>query len=142
MRKLLFVLMMLAGLVGCKKDDGPEALPEIASLVGRWKTAAYENVVDGAKVWVAVSGEASYLNFRYDGVILDSKGLPACCAPGAYYLNGVLFKVDPKEAVPKNPQCALVDCIGCDTWSMEQTGNELILSICNPNGLRAKYVRD
>jgi hypothetical protein len=142
MKKLLFTLMISLVLVACKKDD-PEPEPEIAAIVDRWKSTAYENMVNGKKIWVPVDGEPSYISFRFDGLILDSNGLPPCCSPRAYYLNGVLFEVKPKAGVPTNNYCISVDCIGCDTWDIEQTGNELIISLCEPFAdRRSKYIRD
>ena len=142
MKKLLFTLIISLAAVACKKDD-PEPEPEIAAIVSTWKHIAYENTVDGEKIWVPVDGESSYISFRFDGLILDSKGLPACCAPKAYYLNGVLFEVKPKAEVPINSYCISVDCIGCDTWDIEQTGNELIISLCEPfTDRRSKFIRE
>jgi hypothetical protein len=140
MKKLLFALMISLILVACKKNNR-EPEPEIAAIVNTWKQTAYEKTVNGAKIWVPVDGEPHYISFRFDGLILDSKGLPLCCAPKAYYVNGVLFKVQPKAEVPFNEQCALVDCIGCGAWDIEQTGNELILSYCEPIKTRSKYIR-
>jgi hypothetical protein len=141
MKKLLFALMIPLVLVGCKKDN-PEPEPEIRSIVSTWKQIAYETTVNGNKVWVPTQGEPGFLTFRFDGLILDSKGLPACCAPKAYYLNGVFFEVKPKAEVPINEQCALVDCVGCSTWNIEQTENELIVSLCEPLKSRSKYIRE
>jgi hypothetical protein len=140
MKKLLLALIIPFVLVNCKKDD-PEPAPEISALVYTWKHTAYEHVVNGEKVWVPIEIEPRYISFRFDGLILDSKGLPACCAPRTYYVNGVLFEVKPKATVPVNEQCALVDCIECATWNIEQTGNELILSYCEPVTTRSKYIR-
>jgi len=141
MKKLLFALMISLVLVACKKDY-PDPEPEIAGIVHRWKRIAYENTVNGEKVWVPIDGEPDYISFRFDGLILGSDGLPPCCAPKAYYLNGVLFEVKPKAEVPVNMQCISVDCIGCDTWDIEQTENELTISLCEPfTARRSKYIR-
>ena len=142
MKKLLFALMISLVLVACKKDN-PEPEPEIAAIVHKWKYAAYEKTVDGKKIWVPADGEPNYISFRFDGLILGSNGLPPCCSPKAYYLNGVLFEIKPKATVPINVQCSFVDCIGCDTWDIEQTGNELIISLCKPFAdRRAKYIME
>jgi hypothetical protein len=140
MKKLLFILIIPFVLVACKKDD-PDPEQGIISLVGSWKHTAYGNVVNGETVWVPIEIEPRQISFRFDGLILDSMGLPACCAPKAYYVNGELFEVKPKAKVPINEQCAFVNCISCDTWSIEQTGNELILSYCAPVTTKSKYVR-
>ena len=142
MKKLLFALMISLVLVACKKDNS-EPEPEIAAIVHKWKYAAYEKTVDGKKIWVPADGEPNYISFRFDGLILGSNGLPPCCSPKAYYLNGVLFEIKPKATVPINVQCNFVDCIGCDTWDIEQTGNELIISLCEPFAdRRAKYIME
>ena len=142
MKKMLFALMISLVLISCKKDD-PEPEPEIAAIAHRWKLTAYEKIVDGKKIWVPIDGEPDYISFRFDGLILDSNGLPPCCSPRAYYLNGVLFEVKPKAEVPTNSYCISVDCIGCDTWDIEQTGNELIISLCEPfTDRRSKYIRE
>ena len=144
MKNLLLALMFIFVLVACKKDDPePEPEPEIAAIAHRWKLTAYEKIADGKKIWVPIDGEPNYISFRFDGLILDSNDLPACCSPRTYYLNGVLFEVKPKAEVPTNSYCISVDCIGCDTWDIEQTGNELIISLCEPFAdRRSKYIRD
>lgn len=142
MKKLLYALMFSLVLVACKSDD-PKPEPEIAAIAHRWKLIASEKMVDGKKNWVPVDGEPYYISFRFDGLILESNGLPPCCSPKAYYLNGVLFEVKPKLEVPPNTYCMSVDCIGCKTWDIEQTGNELIISLCEPfSDRRSKYIRE
>lgn len=141
MKQLSFTLLMLFFLVACK-EDSPKPEPAIQGIVGTWKHIAYERVVDGEKKWVPVDGEPYYMTFRSDGLILNAAGLPACCAPNAYYVNGELFQVTPKTTPPVNPQCALVDCVGCETWNIEQTANELIVTLCEPVATRSKYVRN
>lgn len=141
MKKLLFTLIIPFVLFACKKDN-PEPKPEIETIIGTWKQTAYENLVNGKKTWVPTVGEPYYMSFRSDGLILDSNELPACCAPKAYYVNGVLFEVKPKTSVPVNERCMLVDCVGCATWDIEQTGDELILTICEPLSRRSKYIQE
>lgn len=141
MKKLLCVLMLPLLLITCKKDD-PEPEPEIASIVGKWRHIAYETTVDGEKVWVPAEPQIQTITFRYDGLILGSDGLPPCCRPKSYHVNGVFFKVIPKTTVPGNAQCAFVDCIGCETWDIEQAGNDLIITLCEPTSSRSKYIRE
>ena len=140
MKKLLFFICLYIFVLGCK-NERTEPLPEIKTIVGKWRLEAYERTENGQTTWEKVSGnEPSYLSFRFDGVILDSKGLPACCTPPAYKLNGTTFTVVPKADLPENKQCYLVDCIGCASWDIEQDGDEMIISICKI-GSRARYVR-
>ncbi|KAA0991289.1 hypothetical protein [Dyadobacter aurulentus] len=141
MTKLLFALTIPLFLLACKKDS-PKPDPTIQTIVGTWKHTAYEKNVNGVKTWAPIDVEPHYMTFRSDGLIVDSNGLPQCCAPKAYYVNGVLFEVQPKETVPVNDQCGLVDCISCDTWNIEQTENELIVTICQPHNLKSKYIRE
>lgn len=140
MKKLLFALIIPFVLIACKKDD-PDPVPEIASIVGKWKHIAYEKTENNEKTWVPMNGESSTIIFRYDGLILDSKGLRRCCAPYKYNLNGVPFEVKPKEEVPVNAECSLVDCIGCEAWTIEQTGDEMIITLCEPTAHKSKYIR-
>lgn len=136
----IFVLLVLT-FSGCKKEENQDPLPEIKTIVGKWRLDAYERIVNGEKVWEKVTGEPSYLSFRFDGVILGKDGLPTCCAPTSFTLNGILFNIVPKAKLPENPQCALVDCYSCPIWEMEQNEDQLILSYCiGPS--RARYIRE
>ena len=91
-------MMIFAFLSGCKKDR-PD--PAIESIVGKWHLDAYEKLVNGDKVWEkAKDNPPGYLSFRFDGIMLDSKDLPSCCAPAGYNLNGTFFKIKPKASLP------------------------------------------
>jgi len=139
MKRVFFVLVLSLTSLACKKDD-PD--PAIESIVGKWRLDAYEKMVSGEQIWEKVpAGQSSYLTFRFDGVMLDSKDLPMCCAQGGYYLNGAFFGIKPKSSLPHNPQCGLIDCIGCSTLNFEQAGDELIITYCPPISTRAKYVK-
>jgi hypothetical protein len=147
MKKLLFVLMISLVLVACKKDD-PEPVIEIEGIVGSWKYVATEKIVNEIPTWVAVNGEPN-VTFRQDGVILDSKlGGPSCCAPRAYTVNGLWFKIKNETAQEISQKCGPVDCVGgacapTHTWNMLQSGDELIIiSGCNPNMKWSKYIRE
>jgi len=144
MKLIIISVILSAILFGCKKSNpsSHDPDPAIKMIVGKWKRVAYEKTVNGKKTWEEVDKDSQYnfMIFRYDGVILDSNGLPSCCAPAQYYVNGVVFKVVPKSEVPVNPSCAFVDCVGCASWNIEQTGNELILELCL-NFPRSKFVR-
>lgn len=141
MKGLTVILLLAIAFTACKKDSN-EPVPAVKSIVGKWRLDAYERTINGLKVWEKITdNEPSYLSFRYDGVILGTNDLPVCCGPGSYKLNGNLFKIEPKGKLPENPQCTLVDCVGCPTWDMEQNGNELIISSCR-QFIRARYIRE
>ncbi|QRR01390.1 hypothetical protein [Dyadobacter sandarakinus] len=138
MKQLLLSFSLLLVLFACKKDS-PTPEPEIKDIVGKWKVTAHEQKVNGTNSWVPVNGAPYYLVIRNDGLILDLNGCPNC-APKSYYVNGVLFEAKQKE--PVSSQCPIVDCIGCATWDIDQTGDELIVTLCDPTGTRTKYIRE
>ena len=126
---LLFLISILS--LQCKKDQTPDPDPQIASIVGRWRLAGYEIEENGKKVWKLNPNDiTSYITFRFDGVMLDSKGLAMCCPPSAYKLNGTIFKIIPKAELAVNPQCGVIDCVSCETLQMDQSGDELIITYC------------
>ncbi|HEV7348138.1 hypothetical protein [Telluribacter sp.] len=144
LRYLNFVLFLLL-MWGCQdKHITPEVLKPLA---GTWRLAAYEQTLNGKTKWVEVpaavgtAAGASTLSFRFDGVVLDSKGLPACCGPSALRINGTTFAIEPKAALPDNPQCHLIDCIGCGVLHIEVAGNEFISSCQSGNIGKSRYVR-
>lgn len=137
--KYLLSFFLFLSMVQCRdKNAGPETLQP---LVAKWRLATYERVENGKKVWKEVDSQSpSFISFRFDGVVLDSKGLPYCCPPSALNINGKEFKIIPKATIPENPTCAYIDCIGCPTWEIELRDNDFILSLCSI-GSRSKYVR-
>ena len=137
MKYLLYFLLFLF-MANCRdKNVAPEILQP---LVGKWRLVAYERVENGSKVWKEVDPHSpSFVFFRFDGVVLDSKELPYCCPPSALNINGKKFEIVPKAVIPENPVCAYVDCIGCATWEIELTGDEFILQLCGWS--KSKYVR-
>lgn len=137
MKYLLYFLLFLS-MAHCRdKNVAPEILQP---LVGKWRLVAYERVENGRKVWKEVDPQSpSFVSFRFDGVVLDSKELPYCCPPSALNINGKEFKIVPKAAIPENPVCAYVDCIGCAAWEIEWSGDEFILDLCGWS--KSKYVR-
>ena len=141
MKSFIFLLLIVA-LGSCK----PKAVvPEtIAPLVGKWRLDAYETTVNGKKEWTLTSINAStanYIQIREDGVLLTGNGQELCCAPSSLTINGKRFEIIPKSAIPDNPMCALVDCIGCATWDIEWTEDTFVLSLCI-NSSRSRYVRE
>lgn len=142
MKRYLYILLIPFLLLNCKKEKEPA--PAIKEIVGRWRLDAVEKTVNGQKVWEKVSSDSpSYLTFRFDGVILDGKGLPWCCSPETLIVNGTSFKIKPKAKVPTNPQCALIDCVSCSSWDLEQKENELIITLaCQSLNYRHRYLRE
>ena len=141
MKNLLLALMFALVLIACKSDN-PKPAMEIEGIVGSWKYVATEKIVNEIPTWVAVNGDYN-VTFRQDGVIIDSRGLPNCCAPKAYQVNGLWFKIKNETAQEIFKQCGPVDCTGCRTWNIVQTGDELIIfSGCDPRVITSKYTRD
>lgn len=138
MKYLLYLLLFLS-MAQCRdKNVTPEILQP---LVAKWRLVAYERVENGKKVWKEVDSQSpSFVSFRFDGVVLDSKNLPLCCPPTTLNINGKGFEIIPKLAIPENPVCALVDCIGCATWEITLTGDTFILGDCAIT-LKREYVR-
>jgi len=138
MKYSLYFLLFLF-MANCRdKNVAPETLKP---LVAKWRLAAYERVENGKKVWKEVDPQsASFVSFRFDGVVLDSKDLPFCCPPNSLNINEKNFKIIPKIALPENPTCALIDCIGCPTWEIKLLGDEFIKEDCGIS-LKRKYVR-
>lgn len=141
MKNLLLTLMVLFVLVACKSDN-PNPAPEIEGIVGTWKYVATETIVGEKAEWVSVTGEST-ISFRQDGVILNSNGLPDCCAPKVYQVNDDWFVVNKDIAKGISEQCGPVDCTVCSTpWRILQTNAELIIfSGCGSRMSTTKYVR-
>jgi hypothetical protein len=136
--KAILALIVLVSLLGCsEKHLSPE---EIQPLVGRWRLDAIEPSGEGKQWEIVPVQNAYYFQVRYDGVILDDNGLPACCAPQYLKMNQKLFEIAPKEPLALNPQCALVLCLACDTWQIDLQGDTLIVSYCDVKG-RNRFVR-
>ncbi|WP_428655477.1 hypothetical protein [Runella sp.] len=138
--KIVQYFLLFLVTVSCREKT-PTPPETLAPLVGKWRLDAYERTENGKKVWKAVDPQStSFLSFRFDGVVLDSKGLPSCCAPGSLTINGKEFKIIPQAALPENPSCAYIDCISCATMDIELTGDTFIQHSCF--GSRSRYVRD
>ncbi len=78
---------------------------------------------------------------RYDGVILDWKGLKRCCDPSYYFINGVRFDVVPGAPVKDNPQCELIDCSPCEEANYDLQEDGSLFFYCGPSGLKLKFER-
>ena len=137
MKNVVWVFFLVLGVFSCKeKQLTPE---EIQPLVGKWRVTAIERADKKEWEYVTQSGQHQF-EIRYDGVVLDSKGLSTCCGPLYLTINGKKFSIVPKETVPDNPICALINCVYCETWNMDLQDNVLTISYCN--GLaRVRYVK-
>ena len=146
MKRLLYITLSMLVFLACKKDSmdaGIQSMGNFMSIQGKWYLSAIERTsIDNAqRTWEpAAAANVDTLMFRTDGVMLDSSGQPACCAPGKLIINGNLLEVKPQTALPPNPLCALVNCPSCSSWDIEYLDNEMIITPCN-NNPRRKYVR-
>lgn len=135
-RLLFFLAIVILG--SC--DEKRLAPDEIKPVVGKWMLNAVKQAGD-AKQWEPIASKDGYVfEIRYDGVILDANGLPACCVPSYLVYQGKKFTIEPKEKLAPNPSCALVLCLACDTWYLELENDQLILNQCNSGG-RNRYAR-
>ncbi len=137
MNKVSILLLFLLFL-GCKKD--PEPSPIIKEIVGRWRLVATEYTENG-KTTRTEATTASYLIFRFDGLIVDKDGLPGCCAPGSLIVNGAPFQIKPLAPVPRNDACARTSCAACDHLDLTQDRDTLISSSSCFGDYKGFYVR-
>ncbi len=136
--KNILLLFLFIGFFSCKeKELTPE---DIKPLVGNWRITATQPA--GKNEWEYVTQSSQHqFEIRYDGVILDPNGLPACCGPKFLNVNGKRFTIVPKESLPDNPVCALVNCAACETWHMDLKEDVLTISYCNGLG-RSRFAKN
>ncbi|WP_026632450.1 hypothetical protein [Dyadobacter alkalitolerans] len=140
MRKSIIILLVAICLSNCK-DDTEEPNPKLESIVGKWRLIEKEVEINGQKMWQKASDRIPYtFSINPAGVVLDNAGLPACCGPKSFMLNGIVVKIESATELPINPTCATVNCAPCDVWGMDQKGNELIISYCELE--RAKFIKE
>ena len=116
-------------------------LVDTVVIAGTWRLIETEKGGFGQKFWETTSAKTSDSRIiRNDGVILDSDSLQVCCAPNSLLINGQFFKIPTDSTIRKNPLCAVIQCLGCDTWEIEWKKNDqLIITYCD--GARFKYAR-
>ena len=143
MKRLLYIPFCIALLLSCKKDTMDVlSAASFQTIQGKWYLTAIEkNAIDGrTNFWEPIDpAKADTLIFRSDGVILETDGKPACCAPGTLIINGSVKAVKPETALPANPLCTLVNCGNCPSWDIQMSDREMIIKPCNNPKL--KYVR-
>jgi hypothetical protein len=126
---------------GCTSDNmNLYAEAAIQSISGKWKLVAEEQGIIGQVFWSSVKADSTEnISFRADGVLFNSQGLPACCAPSSLTINGSFFEINPKDPLIGNKNCASVSCNNCKNWDILFTGNEIVITSCG--NARKKYVR-
>lgn len=134
MSKLSLVFLVLLVFLQCRKDDkvDPEPIPEIASIVGKWRVTNYIQTVGDSLFTSPVAKENSLLFvFRFDGVLVNENGYMPCCLPQKYFLNGNLFEAKPLAPVEYDPGCKYVDCAGCAEMTIKRpTADSLLIETC------------
>jgi len=134
MSKLSLVFLVLLAFLQCRKNNkaDPEPLPEIASIVGKWRIVAQIQTVGDSLITNPVAEEnASLYVFRFDGILVNEKGNMFCCLPQNYFLNGNLFESKPLVPVEYDPGCKYVDCAGCPEMTIIQsTSDSLLIETC------------
>ncbi|MCE7060300.1 hypothetical protein [Dyadobacter sp. CY343] len=133
MNKLLLILLVLIGFSQCKKDNpAPEPLPEVASIVGKWRVIAYGRTVGDSLVTEPVpAGERTVYEFRYDGMLLNEKGYLPCCISQRLVIDGKLFVPKPLGPVESDPSCIFLDCAPCPQVSITRpTADNLLIEPC------------
>jgi hypothetical protein len=98
MIRLLLSILILLALAGCKKEEDPTPLREIASIVGKWHAVEYRQTRGDSTITQLVAKQNAWVyEFRVDGVILNKNGYKPCCLPSTYFLNGNEFKPNPSK---------------------------------------------
>lgn len=141
MKGLLYIALIFTGVFGCKSEDANVKLPpSVAELGGPWKLIAEEQGFVGQSAWVDVKQDSAYnIIFRSDGLLLNAKGLPACCAPTSLTINGIFFEIKPSGQLAPNPECTSVKCTNCPLWDIQIAGSEMTITKCKD--VKRKYLR-
>lgn len=125
MKRLSLLVLLAFALVNCKNDD-PDALPELESIVGKWRPV--EHTKSGGTPVVVTNGDIDFMEIRYDGVLLNKGGYRPCCSPTSYMLNGVPFEIVPQAPAELDPICASVSCVPCADLKITQISQDVIVT--------------
>ncbi len=140
MKTVINVMVLVLLVFGCKKSEDSVSFSNISLLEGKWQLIEIETGALSGLVWNSIdSTQKQNIFFRADGIMVDSIGLPACCAPQAYIINDRLFEINRLVNIPDNPACNAVKCGFCKFYDLEIQGQVMILTPCQ--GPRRKYLR-
>jgi hypothetical protein len=144
MKRYLYILLLPLLLLNCKKEKDPAPPPAIKELVGKWQLQTVERTINGETVLEEVPAKGGgTLTIRFDGVLLGSDGLPSCCGPRQYSIDGVPYIVKPQMEVPSNDLCARVLCAPyCPANIVVEKDKLTMITTCENFVSRSKYVRD
>jgi hypothetical protein len=143
-KRILAISILFISMFTCTNKDMDVQNSIVAeTIAGNWKLVAEEQgfIGQSQSTWSAVKQDSTYnIGFLPNGVLLDFKGIPACCAPTSLTINGTFYEVKPSGGqLAPNPDCAKVNCSYCPIWEIKLTGNEMIVGTCN--SARKKYQR-
>jgi hypothetical protein len=132
MTRLLLSILIILAFAGCRKENNPIPLEEIASIVGKWRVVEYRQVRGDSTTTQQVPKQNSWVyEFRYDGVVLNENGYVPCCLPSLYFLNGNEFKPKPAKPAELDPSCAYSLCAACPEMKITQTSpDSLTIETC------------
>lgn len=141
MKRFLHLTLILFAFTQCKKENR-DPLPEIASIVGKWRVVENIQTRGDSVITDPVAKAQSYVyEFRYDGVLLNAGGYVPCCLPSKYSLNGTPFVPNPATPVELDPVCAYSLCAVCPEMKLTQTSpDSLVMTTC-PGSARV-FVRE
>ncbi|GLU51949.1 hypothetical protein [Dyadobacter frigoris] len=141
MKRLFYIPLLFIFLFNCKNDKIDARQDEIIKpIVGQWRLTEIEQEVKDKKIWQPVDSITSqYLVFRSDGVMFDKNGIANCCGPKELSINGASFRIKPKTKVNYD-HCAAANCAYCAVMDIEYSGDQMIITNCNP--VRFKYIKN
>ncbi|MCF0072837.1 hypothetical protein LZD49_20320 [Dyadobacter sp. CY261] len=141
MNKVSLFILVLIAFGQCKTND-LEPVPEIASIVGKWKVTAYSRTVGDSLITESVlKDETIIMVIRHDGVIADEQGRQRCCSPSKYLFNGKEFI--PKPAATVDPaDCSLVLCNPCMEMKITTPMSDPNVLAIECDGSYTWYVRE